>query len=139
MGSISTKAILSEDEGLGSEMQSRSNPWRPVASNKPAFRAHRAPPKISVVDDEQDLHTFLQDLGGLGHFQLTSACYSAAEALKRVPEERPDAVIMDIRLPDMSGIDCTTKLKTVLPGLAVIMLTGYPDGRVFFRSLMAGA
>jgi DNA-binding NarL/FixJ family response regulator len=75
----------------------------------------------------------------MGHFQLTSACFNAAEALKRLPEERPDAVIMDIRLPDMSGVDCAVKLKTVLPELPVIMLTGFPDSRVFFRSLMAGA
>jgi len=48
-------------------------------------------------------------------------------------------VIMDIRLPDMSGIECATKLKTILPGLPIIILTGYPDGRSFFRSLMEGA
>jgi DNA-binding NarL/FixJ family response regulator len=92
-----------------------------------------------VVDDQEELHAFFKELGDLGHFQLGGACFNAAEALKRLPAERPDAVIMDIRLPDMSGIDCTTKLKTVLPGLPIIMLTGYPDGRVFFRSLMAGA
>jgi DNA-binding NarL/FixJ family response regulator len=44
-----------------------------------------------------------------------------------------------IRLPDMSGIECTKKLKTALPELAIIVLTGYPDGSNFFRSLMAGA
>jgi len=43
---------------------------------------------------------------------------------------------MDIRLPDMSGIDCTTKLRAILPELPIIMLTGFPDSQAFFRSLM---
>ena len=111
----------------------------PADEAEPAPGAGLTTPRVSVVDDEEDLHAFLKDVGESGHFQLAGACYSAAEAMKRVPAERPDAVIMDIRLPDMSGIDCTTKLKTVLPRLPIIMLTGYPDGRAFFRSLMAGA
>ncbi len=59
--------------------------------------------------------------------------------MQRLPQDRPDVVIMDIRLPDMSGIDCTAKLNAILPALPILMLTGYPDGRAFFRSLMAGA
>ena len=96
-------------------------------------------PRISVVDDDENLRLFLKDLGDSGHFKLVGSFSTAAQALERLPEVRPDAVIMDIRLPDMSGIDCTTKLKTILPKLPIIMLTGYPDGRNFFRSLMEGA
>ncbi len=96
-------------------------------------------PKVALVDDDEDLHLFLSDLGNLGHFQLARACYSGTEALERLPKDRPDVVIMDIRLPDMSGIDCTTKLKAILPELPIIMLTGFPDGQTFFRSLMGGA
>lgn len=96
-------------------------------------------PRVALVDDEKDAHLLLNDLGGPGRFQLTSSCYSAGEALARLREERPDVVIMDIRLPDMSGIDCTGKLRAVLPELPIIMLTAYPDGRSFFRSLMEGA
>jgi len=91
------------------------------------------------LSDDEDLHQFIKDLGDLGNFELIGSYYTGAQALDRLCEDRPDAVIMDIRLPDMTGIDCTTKLKTILPGLPIIMLTGYPDGRTFFRSLMAGA
>jgi len=96
-------------------------------------------PKIAVVDDDEDIHVFVKDLGDLGHFKLVGSSYNAAQALDRLPEMRPDAVIMDLRLPDMSGIECAKRLKTILPELPIIMLTGYPDGRSFFRSLMEGA
>ena len=101
--------------------------------------AESAVPKIAVVDDDENIHVFVKDLGDLGHFKLVGSSYNAAQALDRLPEMRPDAVIMDLRLPDMSGIECATKLKTILPDLPIIMLTGYPDGRSFFRSLMEGA
>src|SRR6266496_1024886 len=104
-----------------------------LASAKPAV------PKLAVVDDDENIHVFVKDLADLGHFKLIGSSYNAAQALDRLPETRPDVVIMDLRLPDMSGIECTTKLKTILPDLPIIMLTGYPDGRSFFRSLMEGA
>jgi len=99
----------------------------------------RAARRISVVDDEENIHQLVKDLGELGHFTVMDSFYTGAQALDRIPENRPDAVIMDIRLPDMSGIECTAKLKTILPELPIIMLTGYPEGRTFFRSLIAGA
>ena len=104
-----------------------------LASDKPAV------PRLAVVDDDENIHVFVKDLADLGHFKLVGPSYNGAQALDRLPEIRPDAVIMDLRLPDMSGIECATKLKTILPDLPIIMLTGYPDGRAFFTSLMKGA
>jgi len=85
------------------------------------------------------LHLLLKAVAEMGHFKLVDSCYSAAEALDRLPGLRPDAVIMDIRLPDLSGIDCMVRLRTVLPQLPIVILTGYPDSQNFFRSLMEGA
>ncbi len=96
-------------------------------------------PRVALVDDQEELHSFLNDLGSLGHFQLGRSCYSGAEALKRLLEDPPDVAIMDIRLPDMSGLDCTSKLSAILPDLPIIVLTGFPDSRTFFCSLMEGA
>jgi len=96
-------------------------------------------PRISVVDDDEQMHLFLKDLEGLGHFKIAGSFYTAAQALEGLPLDRPDAVIMDVRLPDSSGIDCANKLKTLLPDLPVLILTGYPDRQNFFRSLMGGA
>jgi DNA-binding NarL/FixJ family response regulator len=96
-------------------------------------------PRISVVDDDEEMHLFLHDLEALGHIKIAGSFYTAAQALDGLPLDQPDAVIMDVRLPDSSGIDCANKLKTILPELPILILTGFPDRQNFFRSLMGGA
>src|SRR5262249_8087608 len=44
-----------------------------------------------------------------------------------------------IRLPDISGIECTKKLTTLLPDLPIVIFTGFPERQIFFRSIIAGA
>jgi DNA-binding NarL/FixJ family response regulator len=50
-----------------------------------------------------------------------------------------DVVFMDLRLPDMSGIECTRRLTTILPGLPIILITGHPEPSVLIQALRAGA
>lgn len=95
-------------------------------------------PRLAVVDDDEALQLFMKELGDQGHFQIVSACYNATQALEQIPGTLSDVIIMDIRLPDMSGVDCAGKLRILVPNRPIIMLTGFPDGRSFFRSLMAG-
>jgi DNA-binding NarL/FixJ family response regulator len=56
-----------------------------------------------------------------------------------IPETRPDAILMDIRLPRMSGIECTSRLKALLPGTPIVILTVLDDDELIFRALQAGA
>ena len=93
-------------------------------------------PRLALVDDDEGIHRFVNELGKLGHLTLIHSSFTGAEALAHVPAAKPDVVLMDIRLPDMSGIDCAGKLKTILPEVPVIILTGYPDGQSFFRSVI---
>lgn len=138
-------ATLIQTEPLGEE--AAAGRLAPAQQDSPRFAAdaesqasgRTVVPKLAVVDDDENIHVFLKDLADLGHFKLVGASYNAAQALDRLPETRPDAVIMDLRLPDMSGIECAAKLKTILPGLPFIILTGYPESRAFYRSLMGGA
>jgi len=67
------------------------------------------------------------------------ACACAAEALARVTERKPDVVLMDIKLPDMSGIQCVVEIKKVLPATQIIMVTIYEDSERIFNALKAGA
>ena len=54
-----------------------------------------------------------------------AACFSSAlEALAEIPRLRPDLVLMGIRMPGMSGIECGRRLKEMLSGLVVIFVTG---------------
>lgn len=64
---------------------------------------------------------------------------TAEEALREIPQNPPDFVLMDINLPGMSGIECTRKLKQALPELTVLMLTMFGDRDNIFEALRAGA
>jgi DNA-binding NarL/FixJ family response regulator len=66
--------------------------------------------------------------------------YATAEAaLRDLPDQKPDVVLMDIHLPGMNGIECVAKLKARLPQLQVLMLTRYEQSDQIFDSIRAGA
>ena len=95
---------------------------------------------VMVVEDDRGLREQLvKILNSVAGIRCVGACASGEEALKCVPARRPDVVLMDIRLPGMSGIDCVPELKRSLPSLQVIMLTVYEDSESIFRALKAGA
>src|SRR5262249_54166677 len=96
-------------------------------------------PSVCVIDDDPSLHDFLGELGSLGHFRLIGSYASAGQALSGLPGLSPDLVVIDNRLPDLSAIDCTKNLRTLLPDLPIIILTGFPERQIFFRSIIAGA
>jgi len=66
-------------------------------------------------------------------------CVTAEDALNQIPKQNPDVILMDINLPGASGIECTARLKQVLPQAQVIMLTVYEDTASIFSALKAGA
>jgi DNA-binding NarL/FixJ family response regulator len=72
-------------------------------------------------------------------FECVGACSSAEEALRLIPPLHPDAVLMDIFLPRMSGIECTARLKAMLPQTRIVMLTVVDDDEMIFLALEAGA
>lgn len=95
---------------------------------------------VVVVEDDARLQQHLiklleipEDITCLG------AASSAEEAMERIPRYQPDVVLMDIKLPGISGIDCIRELKRVLPSLEVVMLTAYEEEDNIFRALKEGA
>ena len=67
--------------------------------------------------------------------KCVGAFASAEEALKKIPGHKPDVVLMDIRLPGMSGIQCVAELKKVEPAIEIIMVTVYEDSDRIFKAL----
>lgn len=61
------------------------------------------------------------------------------QALELVEKLKPDVVIMDITLPDITGIDATRQIKAIYPDVAVVALTIHEDQQYFFEMLQAGA
>jgi DNA-binding NarL/FixJ family response regulator len=96
--------------------------------------------KVAVVEDNQGLRQQLvQILNSAPDIRCVGAFSSAEEALKEIPARKPDVVLMDIKLPGMSGIECVVELKTIMPALQIIMVTVYEDSERLFRALKAGA
>ncbi|HWX20066.1 MAG TPA: response regulator transcription factor [Candidatus Binatia bacterium] len=102
--------------------------------------ASAAVKSVIVVEDDRGLREQLVKIlnSALG-IRCVGACPSGEDALRMVPVKKPDVVLMDIRLPGMSGIDCVAELKQTVPALQIIMLTVYEDSESIFRALKAGA
>src|SRR5204862_5800557 len=98
------------------------------------------PVKVSLVEDNDRVRESLTSLiDGARGFRCAGAHRSAEAALRLVPEEKPNVVLMDIHLPRLSGVDCVRKLKAIEPDLLVLMLTAYEDDDLIFQALKAGA
>ena len=80
---------------------------------------------VIVVEDDSGLREQLvKILNSAPGIRCVGACPSAEEALRLIPARKPDVVLMDIRLPAMSGIDCVAALKQIVPGLQIIVQAG---------------
>lgn len=101
----------------------------------------QAPKKvICIVEDKKDLREGMNMMIELQEdYTLGGSFANAEEALKKIPEIVPDAVLMDINLPGMSGIRCVNALKNMFPGMLFLMCTAYEDNDKIFDSLKAGA
>jgi DNA-binding NarL/FixJ family response regulator len=78
-------------------------------------------------------------IDAMPHFKCVGAFASGEEALRRLPGKKVEVVLMDIRLPRMSGIVCTARLKPLLPGTPILMFTALADSGTVLRALAAGA
>ena len=99
-------------------------------------RQHR----LLVVDDHevvrQGLVAMLQRRPG---FQVVAEAGTAAEAVEMARRHQPDLVVMDVRLPDGSGIEACREIRAEMPGTRVVILTSYPDEEAVFSAIVAGA
>lgn len=95
---------------------------------------------IAIIEDNNTMRkSLVQLINSRPDFRCVYACSTAKEALVEVPKCHPDVVLMDIHLPDQSGIACTAQLTETLPNLQVIMVTVYTDTDLIFQALKAGA
>lgn len=96
--------------------------------------------RVAVIEDSETLRKMLVEvLDNAPGYQCVCACATSQEALVEVPKHRPDVALMDIHLPDESGIVCTARLTERMPELQVIMVTVYKDTELIFQALKAGA
>lgn len=98
------------------------------------------PITVSIVEDDRDTR---EHLAALLNDTVTLCCHhtyaTGEKALAGIPRDPPVVALVDINLPGMSGIECVARLKTLLPGLHVLMLTMYEENDLIFDALRAGA
>jgi DNA-binding NarL/FixJ family response regulator len=100
----------------------------------------KTPIKVALVEDKPDVRdSWTRLIGSLPEFSCICTCSSGEEALRQIPQARPDVILMDIFLPRMSGIECTARLKAVLPQTQIVILTAMDDDELVFLALEAGA
>lgn len=93
-----------------------------------------------LVEDDSDIQkSIVQLLSKSDKIKLLKSYSSGEELLDHISETKPDIILMDIHLPGISGIECTTELKINFPEILILMLTVYEDDDSVFNSLEAGA
>ncbi len=97
-------------------------------------------PRLLLVDDHpsyaQGLATLLKALGNL---EVVAIAHDAEDAVSQTEEYRPDLVLMDIRLPERSGIDATRKIRALFPHVKVVILSASAEPSDVQEAMKAGA
>jgi DNA-binding NarL/FixJ family response regulator len=111
-----------------------------VAEGPPAGSSRKTRVKVALVEDQPKAReSWTRLINSFPDFSCVCACATGEAALKMIPPEEPDAVLMDIFLPRMSGIECTARLKALLPQTQIVILTAMDDQELVFMALEAGA
>jgi DNA-binding NarL/FixJ family response regulator len=96
--------------------------------------------KVLIVDDHPVVRTGLRTmLESEGNISVTGMAESAKKALMEVQRVKPDVVLMDLRMPEMDGIDAIVELRRIEPDIRILVLTNYETDEDILRALQAGA
>ncbi len=96
--------------------------------------------KVGIVEDDRAAReNWVKILNAHPKLTCVAACATGKEALKLLPDCRPDVVLMDINLPGMAGIQCTALVKKALPNTLILMVTAFSNNDYIFEALQAGA
>ena len=94
--------------------------------------------KILVVDDEKDITDMLaRFLKDAGHEPITAQ--SGLEAVEKVTKDKPEIVLLDIRMPGMDGVETLKKIRALDPQVGVIMITAFSDEATAKKCIELGA
>jgi DNA-binding NarL/FixJ family response regulator len=96
--------------------------------------------RVFLVDDHQIVRRGIADfMSDEPDLEVVGEAASVDEALARIPAAGVDVAVLDVRLPDGSGVELCRELRSRLPELNCLMLTSYADDEALFDAIMAGA
>lgn len=96
--------------------------------------------KVLLADDQELIRQSLSFvMSRQEDIEMVGTAANGCEALELVEEKQPDVVLLDIRMPEMDGVECTRRIKQEFPGIKVIILTTFDDDDYVFDALRYGA
>jgi DNA-binding NarL/FixJ family response regulator len=95
---------------------------------------------VLIVDDHPVVRLGLRTmLESEEHISVTGTAGSAKEAIQEVLKARPDVVLMDLRMPQMEGVEAIVELRRIDQNIRVLVLTNYEEDEYVYRAVRAGA
>jgi len=95
---------------------------------------------VAIIEDDAGTADGLQQMiDGEADLRCSGIHRSVGDAVAALPTEQPEVVIVDVNLPDGTGVDCVRRLAPVMPDTEFVMLTVYQDADILFEALAAGA
>jgi DNA-binding NarL/FixJ family response regulator len=96
--------------------------------------------RVMLVDDHEVVRQGLASLlERREHLRVVAEAGSVAEAVAEAGRAHPDVIVMDVRLPDGTGIEACREIRAAQPDIRVLMLTSYADDEAVYASIVAGA
>ena len=96
--------------------------------------------RIFLLDDHEVVRRGIAELLGLeDDMEIVGEAGTVEDALPRIRAAQPDVAVLDVRLPDGSGVEVCRDVRSELPGTRCLMLTSYADDEALFDAIMAGA
>jgi two-component system response regulator DevR len=106
----------------------------------PTNSVTQTPIRVFLVDDHEMVRRGLSEMiGAAGGMVVVGEAGTAEEALRRIPAVSPDVALLDVQLPDGSGVDVCREIRSSLPEVSCLFLTSYDDDEALFAAVMAGA
>jgi len=95
---------------------------------------------VSIVDDDAAFAQCVRMLvDGNPGMSCLSYYQNGSDAIAKLPEDRPDVALVDLQMPDVSGIECIQQVRSALPQTLFLALTSHSDDEHIFKALKAGA
>jgi two-component system, NarL family, response regulator DevR len=96
--------------------------------------------RIFLLDDHEIVRRGLRELlEAEDDLEVVGEASTAEEAMNRIPATRPEVAVLDVRLPDGSGVEVCRDIRSAHPEIHCLMLTSYADDEALFDAIMAGA
>jgi DNA-binding NarL/FixJ family response regulator len=96
--------------------------------------------RVLIADDQRVVRDGLEMLVGLiDGVEVTGTAADGEQAVELAERARPDVALMDLRMPNVDGVEATRRIRESLPGTQVLVLTTYADDESLFPALQAGA